>query len=167
MLGPPVRQLGRTQLDGQPEMVRTRLVVARLVRTRRVLARLARPRLVLARLARSMLARLSRRARRLGGAGELVQLGGAGELGLLARTRVVLAGWPTLELAGQLERGQTRLGKQLGLVRARSALELARQLGSRSRPILELAGSEPAKPELAGPALERVRQLGARWAKQP
>ena len=90
LLGPLVRQLGRTQLGGRPGLVRTRLVLARLVRTRWVLARLARrlarPRLVLARLARSMLARLSRRARRLGGAGKLgllVRLGGAGELGLL------------------------------------------------------------------------------------
>ena len=71
LLGPLVRQLGRTQLDGQPGLVRTRLVLARLVRTRWVLARLARPRLVLARLARPMLARLSRQARQLGGAGEL------------------------------------------------------------------------------------------------
>ena len=86
LLGPLARQLGRTQLGGRPGLVRTRLVLARLVRTRWVLARLARPRLVLVRLARSMLARLSRRARRLGGAGKLgllVRLGGAGELGLL------------------------------------------------------------------------------------
>ena len=40
------------------------------------------------------------------------------------------------------------MGEQLGLERARSMLELARQLGS--RPILEPAGS----------ALERARQLG-------
>ena len=95
LLGPLVRQLGRTQLGGRPGLVRTRLVLARLVRTRWVLARLARPRLVLARLARPMLvraglarptlaamlvlaglarpilARLSRSTRQLGGAGEL------------------------------------------------------------------------------------------------
>ena len=59
------------------------------------------------------------------------------------------------------------MGEQLGLERARSILELARQLGS--RPILELAGSE-----LAGSALELARQLGgagelgrtSRWIKQ-
>ena len=54
------------------------------------------------------------------------------------------------------------MGEQLGLERARSILELARQLGS--RPILELAGS----------ALGLARQLGgagelgrnSRWIKQ-